>query len=449
MDVREKVLSVIRREQMLSPDCAVVVGVSGGADSVTLLHVLTKLWRDGLFSRLVAVHVNHNLRGAEALRDQQFVQRLCEQWQVPLVVESYDIAALAAEQGKGYEETGREQRYIAFEKTAANFKNSRIATAHTADDNAETLLLHLCRGCGVHGAAGIPPVRGSIIRPLITCTRAEIEAYCEENTLSFVTDSTNRDTHYTRNRIRCEVLPVLQTINPETVSAFGRFIEQMRQTDVFLEQLACEAVSKAGTGQPDIYCRQTLLSLTEPVRSRALCKILKTAEQRHVSLVSEALERGQGAVVLPTGMRVEVTESAIRFDQKTPYAAFYIPVEYGESYVIGHKRYTLSIVSRQEYEQKLNISSDRFPNAMDCDKIRGDLILRQRNDGDSFHPAGRKCGKTLKKLFNETKAQSRDTIPVLCDAQGIVAVVGFGCDERVRISHDTTRVLMIKKEDVS
>ncbi len=448
MNMKEKVLSVIRREQMLSPDCVVVVGVSGGADSVTLLHILSQLQQEGLCSRLIAVHVNHNLRGEESLRDQQFVQTLCEQWQIPLVVESYDIATLAAKQGKGYEETGREQRYLAFEKTAATFQNSRIATAHTADDNAETLLLHLCRGCGLHGAAGIPPVRGPIIRPLITCTRAEIEAYCEQHDLSFVTDSTNRDTHYTRNRIRCEVLPILQTINPQSVPAFNRFIEQMRQTDTFLEQLTCEAVSDAATDQRDTYCRHTLLSLAEPIRSRALCNILKTAEQRHISTVCEMLKDGCGVLMLPTGTRVVVTDSTICLTQEVKTPPFSIPVQYGESYAIGNKRYTLMVLSKQEYEQKLKILSDWFPNAMDCDKIKGDLILRQRQDGDSFHPAGRKCGKSLKKLFNETKAQSRDAIPVLCDACGIVAVVGFGCDERVRVCPDTARVLVIKEEDV-
>lgn len=448
MDVKEKALQVIRREQMLSPDCAVVAGVSGGADSVALLHLLMSLHSEGRISALTAVHVNHSLRGEESLRDQHFVEKLCSEWDIPLFVEQHDVAALAAEQRKGVEEVGRELRYAAFQKAAQVYPCCRIATAHTADDNAETLLLHLCRGSGLHGATGIPPVRGDIIRPLITCTRDDIEAYCAEHRLSYVTDSTNADTTYARNRIRHTMMPQLRTVNPHVTEAITRFIEQTRQTDRFLDKLAERAVADAQTDTADMYFREALVSLEEPIRSRALCRIVETAEERHIALLLSALEAGSGAVVLPCGARFCVTDTHF-FKQPLleDYPFFSFPIIVGEWYTVGDKIYRLSLLSREEYEQKLNICRQLFQNAFDYDKISGDLFLRQRQDGDRFRPSGRNCGKSLKKLFNEQKAVLRDRIPIVCDAQGIVLVCGFGCDERVCITADTQTVLLLEKEE--
>ncbi len=449
MDVKEKALQVIRREQMLSPDCAVVAGVSGGADSVALLHFFVSLRSEGRISALTAVHVNHSLRGEESLRDQRFVEELCREWDVPLFVDQHDVAALAAEQGRGIEEIGRELRYAAFKKAAHAYPCYRIATAHTADDNVETLLLHLCRGSGLHGAAGIPPVREDIIRPLITCTREDVEAYCTEHRLSYVTDSTNADTAYARNRLRHTVIPQLRTINLQATEAITRFIEQARQTDQFLDKLAARAVADAQTDTDGIYSREALYALEEPIRSRALCRIVKTAEERHILLLLSALAAGSGAVVLPSGVRWCVTDT--QFFQEPlaneDYPFFSFPITVGEWYGVGDRSYRFSLLPRAEYEQKLNIRRYLFQNAFDYDRINGDLFCRQRQDGDRYHPSGRNCGKSLKKLFNEQKTVLRDRIPIICDAQGIVLVCGFGCDERVSISADTQTVLLVEKEE--
>lgn len=451
MGVKDKALQTIRRERMLSPDCAVVVGVSGGADSVTLLHFLLSLQQEGAIAQVKAVHLNHCLRGEESWHDQQFVEELCREWDVPLYIEQHDIATIAKEQGRGVEEIGRELRYAAFEKAAQTHSCYCIATAHTADDNAETLLLHLCRGSGLRGAAGIPPIRGRIIRPLITCTRKEIEAYCAEHSLSYVIDSTNADIAYARNRIRRMVMPHLCEINPQSTVAMTRFIEQVRQTDQFLNKLTTQAIADAKVGAPDTYCRKALLSLEEPIRSRALCGIVKTAEERHIQLLISALEAGNGAVVIPTGVRWCVTETVLTAQRlyNKEYPSFCISAAIGERYAVGDRIYRLFTLPWSEYEQKLNICQYLFQNALDYDRISGDLFLRQRREGDRFRPAGRNCGKSLKKLFNEQKVVSRDTIPILCDTSGIALVPGFGCDERVRITPDTKTVLLfIEEEDV-
>ena len=192
MDVRAKALAVIREEGMLCPGDMVLVALSGGADSVALLHLLLSLKESLGLQEIAALHVNHRIRGEEADQDEAFVQSLCGAWHVPLEIVRREVALLAQEQGKGLEETGREVRYAALEEAAGRMgETCRIATAHTLSDNIETVLLHLCRGCGIHGLTGIPPVRGRVIRPLLCCSREEIETYCREHSLSFVMDSTN------------------------------------------------------------------------------------------------------------------------------------------------------------------------------------------------------------------------------------------------------------------
>lgn len=449
MGVLEKAGNTIRREHMLPPDCAVIAGVSGGADSVTLLHVLCILRDAGEIAAVEAVHVNHGLRGKESLRDCRFTETLCRQWNVPLSIKTVDVARLAADQGKGVEEMGREVRYAAFEEAARRYPVSRIATAHNADDNAETVLLHICRGSGLHGAAGIPPVRGNIIRPLIACTRLEIEDYCTQNALCFVTDSTNADTAYARNRIRHEVLPQLRALNPQVISAISRFTEQVRVSDAYLEERVTAALQAAQLSE-DCFDRAALLLLTEPLISRALCRITQTAQEKHIGLLRDAIIAGNGTVTLPTGTRWTVT--AETFQKVVPAAEmppFCYTVMLDKPYRIGEELYHFEVLSRREYEQKLNICKIRFANALDYDTICGSLYVRSRRSGDAYHPAGRQCGKTLKQLFNEKKIDARNTVPVVCDINGIVLVFGFGCDERVRITPQTTHVLvLLKGEDV-
>ncbi len=178
---------------------------------------------------------------------------------------------------------------------------------------------------------------------------------------------------------------------------------------------------------------------------------MKTAEERHIALLLSALEAGSGAVVLPSGARFCVTDTLF-FEQPPAdeeYPAFSFPVIIGARYTVGDNTYCFSLLSRAEYEQKLNIFPHLFQNAFDYDRISGDLFLRQRQDGDRFRPVGRNCGKSLKKLFNEQKTAFRDQIPIVCDAQGIVLVCGFGCDERVSVTTDTQTILLLeKKEDV-
>lgn len=446
MNTQSKALSTIRQNDLLSQGMSVVVGLSGGADSVALLHILLSLKEELSFETIVAVHVNHGLRGEESERDSRFVADLCQQWNVPLHTFCVDVTAFAKEQKIGLEEAGRILRYRLFEDVCSSFKNAVVATAHTASDNAETVLLHLCRGSGIRGASGIPVKRGKVIRPLIDCTRKEVEEYCALHHLLYVTDSTNLDDTFSRNRVRLQVIPAMKKINLKAEEALCRFSNQAQELFEFIEDLSQKAEQEALLSS-NCYSREKLLLLPQTVLFFTLQRLFGQCEEKHLRLAQTALKNG-GAVTLGENKRFVVsqnTASIVSSNHKV--SPFSHTVILGEPYVVGDFAYRIHQYPRKEYEQKLKNDKNIFKNAFDYDKINGTLILRQRLEGDTFHPVGRGCGKTLKKLFNENKVTQRDSLPILCDEVGIVAVFGFGADERVKISENTTCVCVLEKEE--
>lgn len=231
------------RYGMLPRESGILCAVSGGADSVYLLHRLAAM-RTERKLRLYAAHFDHGLRGAESDRDRRFTQDLCAKLSVPCALGRGDVSAFASENHMGVEEAARELRYRFLEKTADEYRCSQIATAHTANDNAETILMNLCRGAGTRGLAGIPPVRGRLIRPLLETCRSDIESWLRENGIPWVEDSSNQDDCYTRNRFRHHILPLLLEENPALLDALGRTAELLREDDACLCREAEAFLSK-------------------------------------------------------------------------------------------------------------------------------------------------------------------------------------------------------------
>lgn len=229
---------------LIPPGSRVLCAVSGGADSVCLLHLLSR--REDVF--LVAAHFNHQLRGAEADRDEQFVRDLCTRWGIPLTVGRGEVRTFAQREGLSLEEAARTLRYAFLSQAAETEGCGLIATGHNADDNAETMLLNLIRGTGVAGLAGIPPVRGKLVRPLLSVTREEITAYLEACGLPHAEDSTNPDPAYSRNRIRAQVMPVLRALNPQAVPHMGRAARELTALRDYLDQEARRAFVGLATG---------------------------------------------------------------------------------------------------------------------------------------------------------------------------------------------------------
>ena len=313
---------------MLEDGDTVIVGLSGGADSTALLRVLCELKTEYNLN-LIAAHVNHGIRGAEADRDEAFCKELCKKLGVQIYAFHIDIPELAKERGVSLEVAGRDARYEFFTGLAG--EKGKIATAHNAQDTAETLLLNLCRGTGLKGLTGIPPVRfvehkagcrsdetvsTMVIRPLIECTREEIEAYLESLGQDYVTDSTNLEDDYTRNRIRHNVIPELVAVNENAMGNITRCISTLKDDSDFLEALAEELISSSDRG--DGLDTETLLAAPKPVLSRAVSRLAYDAcgrypEKVHILKAIDMMKIGRtDQVQIPGGAYIRVEKGRLR-----------------------------------------------------------------------------------------------------------------------------------------
>ncbi len=274
--LKSKIKDTIEKTGMIKPKSTVIAALSGGADSVALVYALYML-RGELDFSLCACHVNHNLRGEESDRDEMFVRRLCRFLDIPLYVRNIRVKDFM-QKHDSLEECARRLRYDFFEEISAgeNGNNKLIATAHTASDNCETVLINMTRGTALSGICGIPPVRGNIIRPLLYCTRAEIEQFCRENALDYVTDSTNLCDDYTRNKIRHGVIPRLIEINPSFADAIGRLTQSLLLDDSYLDGIAQNA--KKNAEKDGKYNVKLLSELDECILRRVVTMIFKESE---------------------------------------------------------------------------------------------------------------------------------------------------------------------------
>lgn len=433
----DKVREAIERYSLLEPGESVTVALSGGADSMTLLNILLSL-RSEFRLTVSAAHINHGLRGAEADADEAFVAAQCKRLGVPLEILHADVAGDAARNGMGLEECGRKIRYEFLAKVAGSGK---IATAHTLSDSAETMLFRLARGSSARGLRGISAVRGNIIRPLILCSRADIEAYCAENHIEYVTDSTNLDTLYARNRIRNNVIPELKKINPGLESALMRAMNMISEDDDYLYSAARKLVSSAGRGESiDL---KVISRAAPPIRHRAIRLIIleKTGlepDYGHISAVEGVMLSG-GRTQVCGGYFAEAAQGVLRIYDGSVSA----PV-WSADFVIGElscgdltiKTEVVSI-NVTNYTQK--IDKKILANCVDCDKIVGNLAWGSRAEGDKIKLNARGCTKSLRKLYSEAgiPPSERNAVAVLRDAEGPVFVEGFGSAERCAVSRDT------------
>ncbi len=429
----------------LPADCdSVLAAVSGGADSVCMLHLLVRRAREtGM--RVCAAHYEHGIRGAESLRDAAFVERLCGSLGVPLVIEHGDVPAYAAEHRLGTEEAARKLRYKFLADAAARMDCRYIATAHNADDNAETMLFNLARGSGTRGLGGIPAQRDNIIRPLIAVTRAEIEAYLAENALDHVEDSTNAQDEYSRNLIRHAVMPPLRRINPGFAAAAARTAELLRQDEDYFDNAVRRFLDECFDGE-SVACA-ALTALHPAVSSRAVRALWgRSLDMAHVDAVlALAAGEGLGYADLPGG-RVRREQGRIYFkepEKRTVTERALVAGELLDVPEAGLRLRTFFSVYTGEIYGLFKTY------CLKCESIYGNVKCTGRQPGDRFSPAGRGCTKSLKSLFTERHMtqRQRDTTVVIRDDKGIAAVVGFGTDERCKPAAGD-RVLCIEIENL-
>ncbi len=427
--MKNKVLRAIEDYGMLRGVTEVTVALSGGADSVALLHCLYSM-REQLGIRVFAVHLNHNLRGEESDRDELFVRKFCEELGVELTVQSTDIVAVCKDTRESTELAARRVRYEFFEKE----KHGVVATAHTASDSVETVIFNMTRGTAIKGLCGIPPVREGYIRPLIYCTRQEIEDYCSSNNLEFVNDSTNFTDEYTRNKIRHNVVPVLKNINTSLENAVMRMSDTLREDNSFLEEeTEKQFLASVSTKGADVL---KLKDMHPAIAKRVLKRFFENSfsaslDSVNLELLYKTAIGNIGATVLPSGVSAVIKNGFLCFSDGENIPDFNFKVEI-----------------KQENIKKIN--SLLLNSCIDCGKIVGELNVRTRLSGDKIRLNKRGITKSLKKLFNEMKipAEERELIPVISDRKGVVWVYGAGVDERVKVDKNTENIFIIDTQKI-
>lgn len=408
----------------------ILVGYSGGADSTALLHMLCR-FRDVYGTPIYAAHIHHGIRGEEADRDEQFCREFAKKCDVPLFVHHADVPKLSQEWGESVEATARRVRYDFFHAVMKQEGIPLLATAHNADDNLETILFHLARGSGLGGMCGIPQSRlcenGTLIRPLLGVTRKEILSYCETHDLSFVVDSTNLDTDYTRNQIRSEILPALTRINESAVENAVRVANTLREdhlclesmTEMFLEEMreGYALETEKICGAPAAIVHRALRRLYEEISHGG------SLNHTHILSLCRLASNGvpHSSLSLPGNIVAVINGAYLEFrpyEEKKEISPYFLPISEGKTRL---SQINCEIVMGTSQKEK-NIYKNSILLSIDSATINGMLIARNRLPGDRILCGG--MHKSVKKMLCDKKIPRdlRDRLPILCDDDGILAV---------------------------
>lgn len=445
-----------------------LVGVSGGVDSVCLLHILTAL-RDKMNFDLHVVHLNHQLRGAESDSDAEYVSRLSRKLGIAATIDKRNVQDHQSTHRCSLEEAAREIRYAFFSEVAESLGGSIVAVAHTANDQAETILMHLIRGTGLSGLRGMRPLSRwnlpnnrllTVIRPILKATREETEAYCNDHELYPHYDSSNRSVEFLRNRIRIEIMPQLLEYNPNIVESLSRMAHIVADDISYLDSEAAQLSESIIEEFPQgILLDNKALSALPPALARHLLRAslrkllgsLRDIELVHIESILSTLTQPAGKQLsLPYGLTFhgDYEKSIITYGEN-PLA--YLPSIDGENLlnipgetVISGWRITAEVI-----EGKCEvIASDQLTAYLDFDITGNSLFIRSRQDGDRFQPLGMHDLKKLQDFMVDSKIPRawRDSVPLVCTTDQIVWIVGWRIDHRARVTDSTRRTLRLEFE---
>ncbi len=471
-NLRQKVQRSVESFRMIRRGDTVIAGVSGGADSVCLLHLLAGLQETYGFS-LEALHVEHGLRGEESLADADFTRDLCEMWQIPCRVVHVDAAAEAKRRHLSMEEAARTLRYQAFEDRRAELGQAKIATAHHLEDQAETVLMNLARGTGLKGLGGIRPVNGYLIRPLLDAGREEIEAYLQDLGQTWCTDRTNLSDAYTRNLLRHQVLPVLQgEVNSAAFRHIAEAALEAQRTEAFLRDMAgsCMQTTVYLTEDPlrSIHIQVDRLEETDPLLQEYILRMaierlrggqgLKDISREHIRQLRMLSKKDVGRrLELPAGLRavrdykeIRLFEAAEVRKEKgggTTLWEYELPASGSGMLEIGGRKISWRRLERAGVPDPL--PQMRYTKWLAYDTMNGNICLRGRRPGDYLVVTAQGGRKSLKDYLIDCKVPAGRRNAILVAAQGshVLWVIGLRISEAAKVRSDTKQVLEISVQE--
>ena len=448
--MKKKVLEFIRKNKLVKKGNSVVLGVSGGADSICMLKLLSDLQKR-LGISLYVLHINHMIRGEEADQDAAFVKKICTKFKVPHRVINVDVPALAEREGLSEEEAGRYVRYDEFSKYAYEVSATKIAVAHNSNDNAETVLMNLARGTGIKGLGGIPPKREmedangnvvEVIRPILCLSRKEIEDYLKENEIEYRNDSTNDSTDYTRNKIRLEIMPLLENINDNAMQNITNASNELADTSDYIEKDVDEAYEEFVTEEDGkLFLSDESFAIDPIVLTGVIRKMieniagkLKDITRIHVGDVVSLSEK-------QVGKKIDLPYSIVA---EREYEGISMFSESNETESETKNKEVIISFEEDDFD-RTSIEELKYTKWLDYDKI-DDVVVRTRQKGDYIVIDKDGATKKLKKYFIDEKIprRERDEVLLVADGNHILWVVGYRISEDVKVTSSTKKVVKLE-----
>ena len=454
MDLSRNVLRLIKAEGLITAGDRVLVAVSGGMDSVVLLHLLKEL-TEAMPHELAVAHVNHQLRGEESDRDERFVRKLAHKLSLPFHLTRVDVRQHSRKEGISLQHAGRDLRYAYFHEVARAGNYGKIAIAHNLDDQVETFLLRIIKGTGIRGLGSIPVKREAIIRPLLFTPRSEIATYVRGRGLRYVRDSSNRKETYERNFVRRRLVPRMEDLNPAFREKILFLLQDMTRLNRLFDEQAHTFMNDLSetTGAISVPVLK-ILDLDEEVRFRVLSAILFSLEptfiplRNHIGLIEKALRSPKPniTVALPRGIRMEKAYGTLLLTREAP------PLSVSGSFPVAPgftslPAFNITLEVSETDERPVCLATDSS-NAIFDRELLQDLHVRAFRNGDRFIPLGMKELVKLKDFFISRKIprHERRRIPLLLSGKDIIWVVGQRIDERYKVTGDSCHFLKVRAE---
>ena len=455
----KKVMSYIKDNNLIKSGDKVLVALSGGPDSVCLLNILYNLKAE-LNIEIGAAHLNHLLRDKDAFEDEEYVKILCKSLDIPCFVKRVDINKYSKDKKMSSEMAGRDARYNFFDDIVKDKGYTKIATAHNANDQAETILFRLMRGSGIEGLCGIKVRRDKIIRPILCLSRKEVEEYIEINNLKPRIDKTNFEKIYNRNKIRLDMIPYIkENFNEDIIQTLNRMSVLLQKDNEFIENSARSFYEKHCIEQSDYFIiKKEMFDNKEAVVTRviryALTNFSKTHydfEMKHIYEICNLAKNNSGkAIDLPNKIYAENIYGDIYIKERININNIDVKQEIvvnkneinGKKIFFNNKNIEFSVLKN---DSNLDLNQNNFIKYFDFDKINDSISLRKRKNGDKIIPLGMKGSKKLKDLFIDMKVpkEERDCIPLLCFDENISWIVGIRVSEEYKITNKTKNILRV------